>query len=143
MFVVSLRLSGTYTITIYADNHQPLVQNTYVPGNRTFWMTKLSNNPPVAKDDMVRCAASKSVSGNVLGNDYDPDGDAIHAVLDSNVQNGSLVLNSTGAFTYTHNGGSSISDSFTYQGSDGFLISKTVKVTINPTPLPFLMLLMK
>ena len=142
-FIASLKFEGSYTVTVYANNHQTLVRSVYVPGNHTLWMTKLNNNPPVAKNDQVRCPIGKSVSGNVLNNDSDLDGDSLVAVLDSNVRNGSLVFNSTGAFTYTHDGSLKTSDSFTYHVSDGCAISNTVKVTINQTPLSFMMLLLK
>jgi len=37
----------------------------------------------------------------VLSNDTDPDGDALNAVLVSNVSHGTLTLNSDGSFSYT------------------------------------------
>lgn len=143
-FVASLKFEGSYTVTVYANNHQTLVQNVHVPGNKTFLMTR-NNNPPVAKNDRVNCLVKESVSGNVLNNDFDSDGDSLVAVLDSNVKHGSLVFNSTGAFTYKHNGTRTTADSFTYHVSDGCSISNTVTVniTITQTPLTFLMLLLQ
>ena len=142
-FVVSLRNPGTLTATFSAANHQPLVKSVSVPGHSKVWLTR-HNNPPVAKDDSVRCPVKKSVSGNVMVNDSDADGDSLVAVLDSNVRNGSLVFDSTGAFTYTHNGSPATTDSFTYHLSDGCTTSETVQVNItiiNSNTLPFLMLL--
>ena len=76
----------------------------------------------------------------VLGNDTDPDGDALTAVLDTNVANGTLVLNGDGSFTYTPSLNFNGSDSFTYHANDGGLDSNVVTVTIavstiNDTPM--------
>ena len=54
----------------------------------------------------------------VLGNDTDPDSDPLTAVLDTDVSNGTLTLNSDGSFSYTRNSGFSGTDSFTYHASD-------------------------
>src|SRR5690606_37627474 len=53
----------------------------------------------------------------VLGNDSDPDGDALTAVLDSNVSNGTLTLNADGSFDYTPNADFNGSDSFSYHAN--------------------------
>jgi VCBS repeat-containing protein len=44
-------------------------------------------------------------------------------------------LNPNGAFTYTHNGSETTSDSFTYQVSDGIALSNIATVTITITPV--------
>jgi hypothetical protein len=66
----------------------------------------------------------------VLGNDTDPDGDSLTAVLQSGPSDGSLSLNSNGGFTYTPNADFFGDDSFNYKVNDGFLDSNTAKVTI-------------
>jgi VCBS repeat-containing protein len=67
----------------------------------------------------------------VLGNDNDPDGDDLTAVLDTDVSNGTLNLNADGSFTYTPDSGFSGTDSFTYHANDGTDDSNTVMVTID------------
>ena len=74
----------------------------------------------------------------VLGNDTDVDGNPLVAVLVSGPANGGLTLNANGSFSYTHNGGSSTSDGFTYKVNDGTTDGNTVTVgfTIPSAPVP-------
>ena len=51
----------------------------------------------------------------VLGNDSDPDGDDLTALLDSGPSNGSLTLNVDGSFSYTPDAGFFGQDSFSYR----------------------------
>ena len=75
--------------------------------------------------------ATLSVAGpGVLGNDLDADGDALTAVLSSDVSNGTLVLNGDGSFDYTPDADFNGVDSFVYSVSDGFGSADTATVTI-------------
>ncbi|QIB64750.1 tandem-95 repeat protein [Kineobactrum salinum] len=67
---------------------------------------------------------------NVLANDSDADGDSLTAVLVGSPQNGSLVLNASGSFSYTPNEGFAGEDSFTYRASDGQAQSNVATVTL-------------
>jgi VCBS repeat-containing protein len=69
----------------------------------------------------------------VLGNDADPDGDPLTAVLVTGPSHGSLTLNANGSFSYTPAADFAGSDSFTYRASDGSLNSNPVTVTITVT----------
>jgi VCBS repeat-containing protein len=71
----------------------------------------------------------------VLANDTDPEGTPLNAVLVTDVNNGSLTLNTDGSFSYTHNGTETTSDSFTYQAYDGELYSNEVVVTLTVAPV--------
>ncbi|HEV8274297.1 MAG TPA: Ig-like domain-containing protein, partial [Streptosporangiaceae bacterium] len=66
----------------------------------------------------------------VLGNDSDPDGDTLSAVVASGPSHGSLTLNANGSFTYTPDANYSGPDSFTYRASDATLASNLATVTI-------------
>ncbi|MBW3541493.1 MAG: tandem-95 repeat protein, partial [Planctomycetes bacterium] len=66
----------------------------------------------------------------VLGNDSDPDGDPLTAILASGAANGTVVLNANGSFSYTPNPNFNGTDSFTYQASDGGATSNVATVTI-------------
>jgi VCBS repeat-containing protein len=66
----------------------------------------------------------------VLGNDSDPDGDAMTAVKVADPSHGSLTLNSNGSFSYTHDGSATTSDSFTYKAYDGQEYSNTATVSL-------------
>jgi VCBS repeat-containing protein len=92
----------------------------------------VANSPPVANNDTVVTNEDTAVSGNVLTNDTDPDGNPLSATKLTDPAHGSLTFASTGAFTYTpaldYNG----SDSFTYSASDGTDSSNaTVSITVN------------
>jgi gliding motility-associated-like protein len=79
----------------------------------------------------------------VLSNDYDDDpGQTLNAVLVTYPLHGVLILNPNGTFIYSHNGGESTSDSFTYFAVDDTGLSSdtvTVSLCINPVndcPIP-------
>jgi VCBS repeat-containing protein len=96
------------------------------------------NDAPVAVNDSysVNEGGTLSVSApGVLGNDTDSDSPVITAVLVSGpLHASSFTLNPDGSFSYVHDGGESLSDSFTYKANDGSLDSNvaTVNITINP-----------
>ncbi len=95
-----------------------------------------ANDDPVANDDAYSVneddTLTVSASG-VLANDSDPDGDSLTAVLQTDVSNGTLTLNSDGSFVYTPNNNFNGTDSFTYVASDGSINSNvaTVMITVN------------
>src|SRR5262249_6740267 len=59
------------------------------------------NDAPVAQNDAAATSEDAPVSGNVLSNDSDVDGDALSAILVSGPAHGNLTLNADGSFTYT------------------------------------------
>ena len=92
------------------------------------------NTAPVGNDDLFVTARDTQrivAAPGVLANDTDAQGQALTAVLVSNVQNGTLALASNGGFTYTPSAGFCGTDSFGYQARDGALNSATALVTIN------------
>ena len=93
-----------------------------------------TNHAPVANDDAFSGLAGAAVSGNVLTNDTDADGDKLTAVLDSGPANGTLTLNADGTFSYTPKAGFTGSDSFVYHTEDGKQACDTATVTITVTP---------
>ena len=95
----------------------------------------LANVRPVAvadgySTDFETPLAVDSASG-VLANDTDTNGDALAANLVTNVNNGTLLLNTDGSFSYTPNANFSGTDSFTYFANDSTAESAAVQVTIN------------
>lgn len=92
------------------------------------------NSPPHANPDSYSVNQDTTLTvaaPGVLGNDSDPDGDAIHAVLVSNPTHGTVSLNMNGSFTYIPNPGFACTDSFTYKANDGLADSNVAAVTIN------------
>ncbi|MBB3329553.1 hypothetical protein BDK63_000393 [Halomonas campaniensis] len=90
------------------------------------------NNPPVAQDDTASTLEGSAIQIAVLENDSDPDGDPLTVGAVTQPSHGSVTLNPDGTLTYTPDAGFVGSDSFTYQASDGALLSDpaTVQVTI-------------
>ncbi|HEY6910481.1 MAG TPA: Ig-like domain-containing protein [Myxococcales bacterium] len=91
---------------------------------------------PVATADSLAVDQGSSVAiaaPGVLGNDFDPDGDALAASLVAGPAHGTASLSADGALTYTPAPGYSGSDAFTYQAGDGALGSGpvAVQVTVN------------
>ncbi len=94
------------------------------------------NDPPTAvansytvNEDMTLTVTAPGV----LGNDTDPDGDPLTAMVVSGVSHGTLTLASSGAVTYTPAANWSGVDSFTYRVSDGQATSAPATVTLTVT----------
>lgn len=102
----------------------------------------LAAQPPLAVDDA--CATNEDTvlseyAPGVLGNDSDPDGDPLTAVLNNDVSYGSLTLSPDGSFSYTPNPNYHGFDTFTYYANDGIANSNspaTVTITIDPVNDP-------
>ncbi len=96
------------------------------------WVTLVNDKNPMANDDIATTTTGGTVSSpNVLANDTDADIDAVLTVNTtpvSDVDNGTLILGADGYFTYTHDGGTSTMDSFTYEIGDG---EDTDEATVN------------
>jgi len=72
------------------------------------------NDPPVANADTNSTQIDTPVDGNVLPNDYDPDGDPITVTDNTNPDNGSVTVNPDGTYTYTPDQGFTGEDTFEY-----------------------------
>jgi len=102
----------------------------------TVSITVIGNNPPSAGDNSYSVNEDNALNvraPGVLGNDSDPEGNPLTAILVSGVSNGTLTLNANGSFTYRPNLNFFGSDSFTYKANDGSLDSNvaTVSITVN------------
>jgi hypothetical protein len=95
------------------------------------------NTPPVATDDAFFGDEDTVISGGVLANDEDPDGDdaALTAALVSGPANGTLVFNPDGTFDYTPDADFNGPDSFSYVADDGVDQSAPATVTLTVTPV--------
>ncbi len=95
------------------------------------------NDAPVAEDDSFSGVRNAAISGNVLANDTDPDGDTLSIVQSGSyatLMGGSVVLNTDGTFVYMPANGYIGEDSFEYTVSDsnGGLDAGLVNLTIVP-----------
>jgi len=91
------------------------------------------NIPPIANNDQWNTTRNmiRTISApGVLGNDNDPEGGMLSAVLISNVSHGYLQLYSNGSFYYIPDLDWWGNDSFTYQAYDGLNYSNTATVNI-------------
>ncbi|MDT9295069.1 MAG: DUF4347 domain-containing protein, partial [Arthrospira platensis PCC 7345] len=101
----------------------------------------VENQPPIANDDTVRVEPSQSVIIDVLSNDSDPDGVLVPdtvTVVDL-PDYGTITVNPNGTITYSHDGSSTSTDSFTYtvEDDDGATSNEaTVFLTIEENQPP-------
>ncbi len=96
------------------------------------------NDTPVALDDAysVNEDATLNVSvPGVLTNDSDVDGDALTAILATDVTNGTLALAPDGSFSYTPDPNFAGVDAFSYVANDGTDNSNPATVTIDVLPI--------
>ena len=90
------------------------------------------NDAPVANDDIFNTDEDVVLTGSVLGNDSDIDGDilSVNTIPVIDPVNGNVQLNTDGTFTYMPGPNFIGTDSFTYQVSDGNGGTNTATVSI-------------
>ncbi|MBT7045617.1 MAG: tandem-95 repeat protein, partial [Gammaproteobacteria bacterium] len=119
---------GTYTIIV-----------TDVNGCEATEIITIINieNPPLAENDINTTMVNTPVSGQVLTNDSDPDGDAltVNSTPVSGPTNGTVTLNSNGTYTYSPNAGFTGNDSFEYEVCDPTGLCDIAIVTISVIPV--------
>ncbi|MFO1200434.1 MAG: Ig-like domain-containing protein [Burkholderiaceae bacterium] len=100
-----------------------------------------TNHAPQPQADTYTTSEDTPFTGNVLGNDSDPDGQALTASIVSSPAHGSMTLLPGGGFSYTPAANWFGADSFTYRASDGSLgANATVSITVfaaNDRPVAF------
>ena len=123
----SASASGPYSVVVLVDDGNG--------GAESAPFTWTVDNPvPVAQNDSEVTNEDTPVSGTVVTNDSDPDGDALTYVQTTNPANGQVSFNSDGTFTYTPDQDFHGTDSFDYTITDaeGATSVATVTITINP-----------
>jgi len=94
------------------------------------------NDVPVAVADSVVLNEGDNAVVNVLQNDTDSENDTLTPTVVSMPVNGTVVLNADNSYTYTHNGGETVTDSFTYFVTDQHGAESTqANVAISITPV--------
>jgi VCBS repeat-containing protein len=93
------------------------------------------NDAPEGADDVYMVIPNGELTiaaaEGVLANDTDIEDDSLTAVLVTDVQHGTLTLNSDGSFTYEPDDDYHGIDSFTYKANDGELDSEEITVEIH------------
>ncbi len=119
-FGSAVAITGSY---IVAGAYRDAVGGQSASGSAyVFRQTVDTNTPPQAQDDSFETEQDAAVTTtNVLVNDTDPDGDTLSiSQADSrSAQNGTVVNNGDGTFTYTPPADFTGGDSFNYSISDG------------------------
>ncbi len=128
-------LSGTVTFPNSASiTNDATTTDPDLTNNTSNVVTVTLNRHPTAVDDIFSTASHTAVSGNVLTNDYDLDGDSLSVTNTGTftISYGSITIAANGAFTYTPGYFSGETDSFTYYVSDGKggTVSATLHISI-------------
>lgn len=91
------------------------------------------NDAPVAIDDAFSGSEDALITGNLLGNDTDVDGDTLSAAVQTftTANGGAVTINADGTFSYQGAANYNGSDSFSYTVTDGKGGSDTGTVSIN------------
>jgi VCBS repeat-containing protein len=124
--------NGTWRLWAFDD------ANNAISGNISRgWTLKITsaNGVPAAGSDSFQAQAGKTLTvpaDGVLGNDTDPDGDTLQAIVAGQPKQGRLSLHADGSFTYTPKKKAKGTDSFTYLAQDpsGLNALATVDITI-------------
>lgn len=139
---VTLNSNGTFTYKPHAnfsgtdqfvykicDNGSPSACD-----NATVYLNVIpANDPPLAINDINTTFVNTPVTGNVLTNDKDPEGDVLTVSTQSNAATtagGTVTVNAYGTYTYTPKAGFVGEDTFTYQVCDTYSSCSTATVTI-------------
>ena len=120
------------------DDGSPVTNIDVAPGETvkcTFVNAKLGG-PPDAVDDSLTTPENTPGTVGVLGNDTDPDGDALTVTDWTYGAHGSVTCTASGACTYTPAASFNGADSFTYTISDGHGGTDTAMVNVTVTPPP-------
>jgi subtilisin-like proprotein convertase family protein len=112
--------NGTWSLFIDDEDADAAPSSGRLDGGWTITITT-ANGVPKAAPDRFQAQAGTPLTvpaDGVLGNDRDPDGEVLTAVLAGQPRQGTLSLQSDGGFTYTANRKAKSSDSFTYLAQD-------------------------
>ena len=131
-FSGSPTVPGTYTVVVQVSDPLGASDTT------TLVITVPAppvNGAPDAVDDSGTTPQGAAVGIEVLGNDTDPDGDALTVVSVTQPANGTVSC-TAGVCTYLPDPGFTGTDSFTYTVADGNGGTDTATVTVTVTPAP-------
>ena len=125
-FVPNENFNGDATITFTADDGTDTTTTDFT----------VTVNPvadPLEGDDVLEVSTDEDNALMGALTIVDPDGDAITYELDEDVENGTLVLNDDGTFTFTPDQDFNGTDSFVVTGTseDGSTFTQTVNITVN------------
>ncbi|QQS31065.1 MAG: tandem-95 repeat protein [Sphingobacteriales bacterium] len=124
---------------VICDTGTPVLCDTAMIGV-TVGVPPYPNNPPIAVPDEAFTGVNTPVTINILGNDFDPDGDPITVSIGSDPANGTVILNTDNTATYTPNPGFTGTDYFTYiicdDGMPSLCDTTWVTIQVSSTGVP-------
>lgn len=134
-YLPALNYTGSDRFTYYFTDPAGLKSDSAVA------VITIYAQPPAVLNDSVRTLINQPVTltaqTGVLGNDTDPQGQKLVAVLLTPVRYGMLTLNPDGSYTYQPGKDFTGTDSFTYKAvNTSGLASAPATVTINVSPRP-------
>ncbi|GAB3999735.1 hypothetical protein GCM10028807_50790 [Spirosoma daeguense] len=109
---ISVSASGVYTVT--GTNQAGCTGISFA----AVTVIPRPNFPPLARNDTLSGTINTAITGNVLTNDFDLDGNPLVASSIDLPAHGTLLLNSDGSFTYNPNANFIGQDQFTYRACD-------------------------
>jgi len=126
---ITINNDGTYTYVPFPDfngedSFTYQIYNDENPQETETAVVTITVNPvndtPVAEDDIVTTDNDNPISGDVTPNDYDPDGDdlVVNTTPIDGPDNGEIVINDDGTFTYTPDDGFVGTDTIVYEICD-------------------------
>ncbi len=118
----------TFTYTICEDANPTVCDTATV----TIQVVPDNGNIVVANDDSYNGFGGMNITGNILDNDSDPEGDTFTVTSNTNPDNGTLTVMPNGDIVYIPNSGYTGPDSFTYTITDanGATDMATVYITV-------------
>ena len=133
---VTVNADGSYSYTPNADfNGEDSFTYTIDDGQggmttQTATITVAAvNDAPVAEDSSISTDEDTVAKGQLVATDID--GDDLTFALDTDANNGTVVVNADGSYSYTPNDNFNGSDSFTYTITDGTeTITQTATITV-------------
>jgi VCBS repeat-containing protein len=123
--------NGTWTLFIREQDNLPVETGTLGAG----WELRITtaNGVPDTQPDTFQAQAGQTLTvpaTGVLGNDSDPDGDFLTAVLAGQAGKGQVELQPDGSFSYRANKKAKGTDAFTYLAQDSTGLTSLDTVTI-------------
>ena len=135
---LTFNIDGSFTYQPYdgfsgTDSFQYIAWDILTDSN-VATVTITVDSIPLAANDAYSTISGQtltiSAANGVLANDTNADGNPLSATLVTGPNNGQVILNSDGSFSYTSTAGFSGPDTFTYTAVNGAAVSNTATVTI-------------
>jgi len=128
--------TGQSTVTITADDNDGCtVTDVFLLDVAAVNDSPVTVTESINVDEGGTATMTTNTQTTLLANDTDIEGDTLNAIIVSTTTNGTLTLQSSGTFTYIHDGSETTTDDFQYKSNDGNSDGNTVTVNITINPI--------